>query len=72
MLVVIFILAVFGVFLMGCGAYVNRMAVRCQSQAGRSFLVPLGLARLLILAGLATTGMALTQACIFIGVFTNR
>ena len=62
---VIFVVPVFGVFLLACGACVNRMAIRSHCSPGRSFLVPLALARLLILLGLVATGMALAQARIF-------
>jgi hypothetical protein len=59
---VILIIAVLGGFLLGCGAHVNRLAVSCRGRAGRSFLVPLGLARVLILSGLAAMALALVQA----------
>jgi hypothetical protein len=53
---------VIAVVLLACGLFVDRISVKSTARAGRSFLVPLGMARLLILAGLILLGMVLAQA----------
>jgi hypothetical protein len=48
------------------GAMVNRAAMKSAPQAGRSFLVPLSIAKLLVLCGLVMTAVDLVQARAFI------
>ena len=44
------------------GAVVNRAVMKWAPRAGRSFLVPAGVAGVLVLCGLVMTGLVLAEA----------
>jgi hypothetical protein len=48
--------------LLSGGAVLNRTAMKHAPRAGRSFLVPVGIAGLLVLCGLVMTGLVLVEA----------